>query len=336
MDVRYSRWTRSPDSFVFVFREMNVYLDADSNTLGFRKTGAATTSDAGGVRVVSPFPSADATLHDEPTIALNTPQLEHANPHSHTLHTRMLLAEYGVWITEDDLTPRGAFEHIPAAVSIYGFALSPESVALFHAHAAALHAMDVAHSVNCSPLSLYHGTDLASAVRLLQGHDVPRACPGMLGRGFYLGSFFKACRFAARTQDYTLRKQGEGVVMRARAFVTRTETAESHKKRHACVCDECAAAIAREPFSEARKRMALLVDHASLWRQAGMKAVHLGVSDATKLGPHRGEFGGHYMSRHDEWCIEESRVMPCDVALLDFSSIDAARYNPLERSQRIL
>ena len=241
--------------------------------------------------------------------------------------------EQGVWVVEDDLEPRGGFEDIPATRAVYGLRISPTVFDALHAHAAALRALDALRGVNVRPLSLYHGTDAAAAVALLQT-QAPIETLGMLGVGFYAASFFKACRFAGRTQDYVLRRQGEGAVLRVRVLARPEDVCEAHDKQAPCACADCGARIAHHA---AYARVARLVDHETTWRKrAGVRGVHLGVGPHTRLSAHRGEFGGHYVSRHDEWCFPAELVVCCDAALLDMKSIDLTRYNPLERTQAIV
>lgn len=367
--------------------------------------------------------------------------LVHENVPEKTFLCRKDIETEGVWCVEDDLTPRGAYEDLVAGKSVvHGFSVSPTTHSVLAFAASALKKMDAEFGVTCAPLSLYHGT-CVSASRALFSKTVNerRFEPslGMLGRGVYVGDFFRACRFAARAPapkldkdamavhathathaplathaahakqkdlvstaasessaadaataasaeisegdvvseslrvvdlSYMLRPQGAGSIVRVRVFAQPQDFFQGHRKQELCVCADCKSKVEANPRFAA---VARIVDHETTWAsrlscvdllvenmqpsaaatfqtsaiptleksptiQKPFVGVHLAVSDHTLLSPFRSVFGGHYITRSDEWCIEPRFVLPWDATLLDMTSVEAATYNPLERGQRIL
>ena len=368
----------------FVFREIHLIVCPASNLLIL--TTPATTAPAS-----SDPRKSDASCSTEVRIVECNESAETADG-SALWHTLESIQQRGVWIVEDDLTSRGGFEDSVAPIAcVFGVRVHPSVRAELSRLRAVLGALDRAHSVTCEPLSLYHGTHTAAAQGLLRTR-APHESEGLLGLGFYVASFFKACRFASRGQapfapdhavaghapprtrsastetrtaagssedstgaprtqtqeaPYALRAQGDAAVVRVRVLVKPTEIVESEKKRRECTCAACQESLRAHPHSAARLRMAQLSDHVSAWRHVRVKreigtppqlaqGVHLGVSAATALSSHRGRWGGHYMSRHDEWCFRAERVLPCDAALLDTATVRADVYDPLQRSQAIV
>lgn len=137
----------------------------------------------------------------------------------------------GIWICFGDTVRRGGLS------SVYGISLGPSVLS-------ACKSIDkICEFMGCTkgPMVVYHGTHKDSMASIL--HEGLKASFGMLGTAVYLGSFWKAFRFATLTQDY---KKRPGAICRYYAFWPTLVIRETYGP---CAC--CASPVS---------------DHTSVWK----------------------------------------------------------------------
>jgi len=238
----------------------------------------------------------------------------------HTTHAG-LLSGAGVWVTHDDMTPRGGFA--PAGLQplrhFFGVRIDESSALALSGVDPTLRAR--ARVLVPPPLSLYHGTEESSCASIM-GAGL-RETFGMLGTGVYLGTFWKAARFACLTQDY--QRRHHGCVLRVLAFVTSVRALPQSGWTCGCVrCagDACAATVS---------------DHLGVWRQQGCDALHaLASTDACGVRARDG--APRFLLRNEEWAVRRERLFVTHTARVDEQSFFGARgvFDPLHRGTRIL
>lgn len=160
------------------------------------------------------------------------------------MRTHTSLLADGIWATFSDTKPKGFVPATPttAAVSaravVFGVPVSTIVSEAFMPLAATqqIYALvsakvpDLNHSND--PIVVYHGTAKESAPGIFKLGLRPTF--GMLGTAVYFGSFWKAFRFATRTQGYELR---EGAILRCLAFWRAVHVKTGLDKP--CACEKC-------------------------------------------------------------------------------------------------
>lgn len=132
-----------------------------------------------------------------------------------------------VWLVAHDLVPRGPTPKRPSGeYSAWGVPISFH-VVLTH-RAATLGNRLTPHACDgCEvgdelfPVVLWHGTTNAIGSWATKPRCLQACKAGMLGPGVYLGSFWKAVRFAVATQDFTPRTADAAHLLRVLAFPKR-------------------------------------------------------------------------------------------------------------------
>lgn len=236
---------------------------------------------------------------------------------------RASLEKVGLWVVPADAHPMGGLpeEGLPDVASVYGIPLQHSKDQLQGICASVQHL-----TTKASPsLVLYHGTSELCWPSI--AHGGLRESFGMLGTGVYLGSFWKATRFAARSQEYVMRSEGGCI---ARVYVHGDAIASiphSLEPRYACTCPECVDARA---IGGAALERAAHTDHETRWAQdASCLGLHLSPRKCTadpKL----------WIVRNAEWCLRASCLRVQNAAALNLGSVVAERYDPLQRDQSIL
>lgn len=253
-----------------------------------------------------------------------------------------IVAGSGVWIVADDCSPRGAFAPAGVAARVQWMSVPVDEgdATLLRSLHGTIRALAGISPDAPDPLSLYHGTATAavpaiSASGLLATH-------GMLGEGVYVGTLWKAARFASMTQAYEPRP---GAVLRVLCFATKF--AELPRPSWACACERCTphsepvAPLTSSGTVEAGARAsglglsATICDHASVWAREGWDGAHARVSDVP-VGTCR-DGTPKYLLRNEEWVIRPSLVVPSHVAEVDAATLSSGgvHYEPLHRGARI-
>lgn len=231
------------------------------------------------------------------------------------------LATQGIWIVPADARPMGAVaeEGVAGKVCVLGQALAHSEFELQQV-CACVRAKEAAP--DCV---LYHGTS-TPAWPSIQSSGLQES-QGMLGCGVYLGSFWKATRFAARTQTYQLREQGQALVARVYCFCPDLDDWTAKTETYACACAECSRA--RQLGGAALER-SVFTDHESRWAcRSACSGVYM-PSRKSVADP------SLWIVRNAEWCLRASCCRVQNAALLDMDTVLKDRYDPLQRSQTIL
>ena len=215
--------------------------------------------------------------------------------HDHvTLNT--ILNGNGIWIIASDCVTRGT--DLPQFMNI--------QIDVYCANEILNYNLTLKNYYN--PLSLYHGT----ADHLLQ-ECIKELKPsfGMLGNAIYLGTFWKACRFATRDQTYQIRK---GSLLRYLVFSK--NMIELPTGNWKCQCDKCINYCWAAHIS----------DHNKIWSLNG-DAVH--ASPCMGIG-YRNDGEQKWALKNEEWAIE------CPILLTHTSDINLEtiepHYDPLARN----
>lgn len=198
----------------------------------------------------------------------------------------------GIWLVPNDCIEKGEYspEKVPGIAQFYGIEIDK------------LDCKRVLHMCNklfinvSFPISAYHGTEKSNQSAIFK--DGLKESFGMLGNAVYLGTFWKACRFACFTHDYFDRS---GIVYRVLVFLKSFQ--EFPFESWKCECDN--------------KCGGTMSDHSSLW-----KILHDGahVSSGTEKGD----------LKNEEWAVKD-RV----VSLTHVAEIVPYHYNPLKRNIKI-
>lgn len=221
------------------------------------------------------------------TIAFSLP---HAKP---WLSSRASLEKNGIWLCGGDARARGGVEP-----RVFGIPLSRRLLAALG-------------KLPCEWRVLYHGTGAEAHASISMLGLLASA--GQLGHGVYLGSFWKACRFAGRDQDYCLREQPIVYRVLARRVAQLFYPRDGWK----CECPRC------EKLEVSR---AAACDHGRTWSSG-----ECGRLLCTQYAD------GGWTTRNEEWCYARNDVIRlCEAMPLDKTSINGPHYDPLQRDIRIL
>jgi hypothetical protein len=146
---------------------------------------------------------------------------------------------------------------------------------------------------------LYHGTDEINFENICQQKLLPTQ--GQLGQGVYVGSFWKACRFACRTQDYQIRENP--LVFRLYA---RNIYSQKYPPKFPCSKLDC-------------------IDHSKIWESGNCGRLLVGqYAD------------GKWITKNEEWVYHPDDIFLADASRIDISSVDKPNYNPFQRNILIL
>jgi len=280
----------------------------------------------------------------------------HQGPHGLERTSLATLATRGVWAVDADFESRGAIPpRVPGAATVWFAPIAARARAAWARVRALTRPADV------EPLAVYHGTTFAALAGIAaRGFE---AAPGMLGAAVYVGTPWKAVRYASRTADYALREQGAAVVVRAYLDVGRCK--EFDGTGAACPCAACARTRATAEtrarqcgwtpdFDRERTRVA---DHAGAWQLEGFDTAHVPVVVATAgsgsgsvargagagagagaAGTEREDKEMRFVSRNEEWAVARpaERLWAQSAALLDMDTVAQPHWNPEQRDQQIL
>jgi hypothetical protein len=222
--------------------------------------------------------------------------------------TSMCMTE-GLWITDGDFVPRGEIqESISGIINIFGIPISTDTIEKWKQVILQFQTYPSQFSTCRIPIVLYHGTSKSNFASILNtGLEESR---GMLGQGVYLGSFWKACRFACRTHDY--RRIDDPLVFRVIVLATSIQTQPSQR----CRCSQC---------EEDQSLLPLYTDHYSYWR----KRHDMIYLPSTKLK-------NKYIVKNAEWAVKKNTITIQQAVDIDSSSVDWENYNPFQRDIQFL
>lgn len=222
-----------------------------------------------------------------------------------------------IWLVLNDFIPRGEFkpENIQSKSMYFNIEISE-----IDSFKVLKHNKDINSLLNCnfSPLSLYHGSGLDRKDSILKFGIYPSF--GMLGTAVYLGTFFKACRYAARHQNYEFRKEG-GLLFRCLAFIDLDKICKYPLNGFQCHCEKCK----QDSFGFEH-----VSDHLSKWNTGLFSCAEILVSDKPFGVKKTGE--KKYLCKNAEWGFRKESVFVKEYLLIDMSSVQGPHYNPLQRN----
>lgn len=254
-----------------------------------------------------------------------------------------------IWIIQNDLIPQGKLddplkhEYVPGIASVFGIPLDEWLIAV----------LDMSFSI----VKKFHGFDSAPIFPLYKGVDpdgtqkfIDSNChtldseDGMLGRGVYLGTFWKACRYAGWPSSETLRidppRQG-GVVFRYYVWAGRIITApwglcecSGHSNK---ISGSAAEGCRMQKLGDYDYAVRRYVDHLSTWREnydcAVVKpSVLKGFAKDWKTG--RKFMKSAFIVRNEEWITKMENIQFVSAAMVDWTTIECP-YNPRQRNVRV-
>jgi hypothetical protein len=215
------------------------------------------------------------------------------------------------WLCYEDFSLQGAYEGVDGKATYFDKELGPQSCDYVHEFFSELENAASPNTKLLRPLIMYHGTSRENAIEIIRLNKFNETF-GMLGNGVYFGSFYKACRFAARDQNYIFRKQGS--ILRCLVFVNTKDILSLPKPQYSCQCETC---------SREQTKFKSICDHESTWREKHFKGC---CACACKN-----------LLKNSEWVFPSNELIFIEtVADLDMSSINRPHYNPLQRNQRII
>jgi hypothetical protein len=211
-----------------------------------------------------------------------------------------------MWITEDDTVARGG-----VGPRVFGIPLESDV-------ASAWLALPQEPSKS-GPWRIrvgYHGTDGRSMASIAHENTL-RPSFGQLGFGVYTGSFWKACRFAVRDQDYTLKQ--DPCVLRV-LWLCHQDKQLVFPRRSPC---RCKALCEGKAPDEARA-----CGHELDWRDE--LPWQSGALVPSQLST------GRWVTRNEEWiCSPRDVERLQQVVFLDAASVHGPHYDPLQRDIEI-
>jgi len=198
----------------------------------------------------------------------------------------------GVWIVPNDCMPKGEnkFEKIAGKAQFYDIEICEKD---------ASHILKLCSKVwpgsQTYPMSLYHGTSKNRREEIVHDGGLQETF-GMLGDAVYLGTFWKASRFAAFDKNYHAQ---EGEVYRTLVFVK--EFQEFPLEHWACFC--CDLDIS---------------DHKGIWKLL-FDGAHVNIGNT------KGKL------RNEEWAVKQRVQFITHVA-----GIQSYEYTPYKRNIKIV
>lgn len=199
----------------------------------------------------------------------------------------------GVWIVADDTIKKGDFkpEGVEGKRQFFGMEIDEqcEIINLF----------DSFLNPTIKVLSLYHGTNQENMSQIIQNGY--KETEGMLGKGVYMGTFWKGARFACFDKKYVKRK---GIITRNIVFGNIAEL----KEKCDCNCDS------------------KISDHLSIWRK-NFDGLHCTKQEqSTGIGR---DGKPKYLLKNDEWIVKSTNIILTHSANIE---IKGESYEPLNRS----
>lgn len=214
------------------------------------------------------------------------------------LRTRANIVMDGFWAIESDWMPTGGLVgQVPFESIVYGIRIEPPM------------SMDewkrilrATHCDVCVPIVQYHGTSKEN-IKSIVANGI-RTTYGMFGDAVYLGTFWKAFRFATLTQDYKVR---DGAIFRCLVLIRKSVIRNGDLTR--CGCADC-------------REIPTFADHLQSWKSRG---------DAVFMFP---------AMLNNAWVVRNTEVAVADSVPIFLESVahafrQSATHMPLDRTLNI-
>jgi hypothetical protein len=215
--------------------------------------------------------------------------------------------ENGLWITKDDYKSVGSVKP-----TVFGITLH-ESIKWAFNVIWEKYPTESPHKVFVG----YHGTSL-EAWKSISKENHLRPSFGQLGHGVYVGSFWKACRFAGRDQDYKFRNHP--IVLRV-LLKCIPEKQLTFPRKEECTC---------KMFCEGQKKeLVEACAHEYDWNTP--QEYSYGFLKPTQMSD------GKWITKNEEWIFPSHSIIRLAEAVeLNKESIAKPDYDPWQRNIKIL
>ena len=206
-----------------------------------------------------------------------------------------LLNSDGIWLLGNDCIGKGGIEQIHNVTQFMSIPINLKDAQIVQEFNKSLEQLNV--------YSLYHGTHVKNIQSILR--DGLDETYGMLGNGVYLGTFWKASRFACFSQTY---EKQDGAIFRV---IVHGSIQNLPLENWKCECCDN-----------------IIADHASKW-----KTNYNGIcANPTKTNLINKDGKPKYLLRNEEWCVQKQNVQLSHYALIQSSNY---QYDPLCRKIQI-
>jgi len=158
---------------------------------------------------------------------------------------------------------------------------------------------------------------------------------GMLGTGVYLGSFWKACRFAARDQHYKFRETPS--VLRVVWTCEDQDMLNFPRKIMYCFCADCSLRPEQRYFCghtlDWQADAKIYPEKAPIDRVEGQGIRYW----AGCLKPCKFPDSEKWVTHNEEWVLNPSCILRfAECATLNLDTVEQTHYNPLQRNIKII
>jgi hypothetical protein len=252
----------------------------------------------------------------------------YSSAHSSSTRTNRNLLKQGIWICEGDCEVLGGVNP-----SVFGMPLSLEaSKAFINKYEILLQQYKGAQPIKKTRIA-YHGTSFENYLGICaQGL---KCSYGMLGTGVYLGSFWKASRFAARDQHYKFRETPS--VLRVVWLCEDEDMLHFPRKIMYCFCAECYLRPEQRSFCghtmDWQSDAKVFPEKMQVDRSEGQGTRYW----AGSLKPCKFPDSEKWVTQNEEWVINPSCIIRLgECATLNLDSVEQTHYNPMQRNIKIL
>jgi hypothetical protein len=219
---------------------------------------------------------------------------------------RVSFEAHGMWITEDDTVPKGNVD-----ARVFGIPLSSDVCAAWSAVP-----VEASKAGAWRVRVGYHGTDVSALPSICTNSLKPSL--GQLGFGVYVGSFWKACRFAVRDQDYSFRSNP--VVVRV-LWLCNTQKQLVFPQKSPCPCSTFCALKSEEKRRACGHELHWLTEER--WQNGFLPPSQF--SD------------GKWITRNEEWVMPTSALERLQqVVRINVESVNGPNYDPEQRNIEII
>jgi hypothetical protein len=245
-------------------------------------------------------------------------------PHLKSTRTNLELLQLGIWICEGDCE---AFGGVPP--TLFGIPLGPEISRAFEMHKSILQSWSSSEWKRARVS--YHGTSYENYLGICTLGL--KSSFGMLGTGVYLGSFWKACRFAARDQEYKFREKPS--VLRVVWTCKDEDVLHFPRQIMYCFCAECYLRPEQRSFC----------GHTMDWTPTAKVFPEKMPKDrkggpryfAGFLKPCKFPDSNKFVTQNEEWVINSSCILRlAECVTLNLDSVAKPSYDPQQRDIKIL
>ena len=250
-----------------------------------------------------------------------------SSPHNGSTRTNQKLLQQGLWICEGDCEPHGGI-----APCVFGIPLSIQAFTAFLVHKKLLGEQATKEPLKKTRVA-YHGTSYENYQGICA--EGFKCSFGMLGTGVYLGSFWKACRFAARDQHYKFRETPS--VLRVVWTCEDQDMLNFPRKIMYCFCADCSLRPEQRYFCghtlDWQSDAKVYPEKAPIDRVEGQGIRYW----AGCLKPCKFPDSEKWVTHNEEWVLNPTCILRfAECATLNLDTVEQTHYNPLQRNIKIV